>query len=120
MAARIFDYFDRVVVVNLNRRPERLAAFIRRLNNWPFKWPTRVEAVDGFLTAPPPETWTAGRGAWGCQLSHCGVLHAALNDRLKNILVLEDDAYPVLDFAERAAKFLANVPDDWDGLMLGA
>jgi hypothetical protein len=117
--ARIFDYFDRVVVINLNRRPERLAGFVRRLSNWPLKWPVRAEAADGMMSRPP-EQWTAGRGAWGCQLSHQAVLSAAMSDRLKNILVLEDDAYPVPDFSERLAEFLARVPDDWDGLMLGA
>jgi GR25 family glycosyltransferase involved in LPS biosynthesis len=113
------DFFDRVVVVNLARRPHRLTAFVKRLENWPFKYPVRFEAVDGYA-ATPPETWTAGKGAWGCQLSHRGVLRAALADGLKNILVLEDDAYPVPDFARRALEFVAKVPDDWDGLMLGA
>jgi hypothetical protein len=119
MAVRLFDYFDRVVVINLNRRPERLAGFVRRLKDWPFKWPQRVEAADGNMSRPP-EQWTAGRGAWGCQLSHHAVLSAALADGLKNILVLEDDAYPVPDFAQRAAEFLERVPDDWDGMMFGA
>ena len=117
--AGIDEFFDRVVVVNLARRPERLGAFISRLKNWPFKWPVRFEAVDG-KTVAMPEQWTAGAGAWGCQLSHRAVLDAAIRDGMKNVLILEDDAYPVVDIADRAKAFLERVPDDWDCLMLGA
>jgi hypothetical protein len=115
----IREFFDRVVVVNLARRPERLAQFISRLQNWPFRYPVRQEAVDG-RTVAVPDTWRDGPGAWGCQLSHRTVLDLAHQDRLNSVLILEDDAYPVVDIAQRAQRFVQSVPDDWDCLMLGA
>jgi GR25 family glycosyltransferase involved in LPS biosynthesis len=115
----ISGLFDRVVVINLKRRPDRLERFFSRLSNWPFKQPQLFEAVDGHAI-PTPAEWDKGPGAWGCMLSHRQVLDRAISDGVQSLLVLEDDAYPVNDFASRAADFLQHVPDDWDGLMLGA
>jgi hypothetical protein len=112
-------YFDRVVVINLARRPERMEKFWSLLGDWPFKKPERFDAIEG-QKFPMPAQWTAGVGAWGCQLSHRAVLDRALADGVKSILVLEDDAYPIVGFAALAGKFLKEVPNDWDCLMLGA
>jgi GR25 family glycosyltransferase involved in LPS biosynthesis len=111
--------FDRVVVINLDRRPERLAQFTRNLSDWPFKQPQRFAAVDGSAVVTPAE-WQRGPGAWGCMLSHRAVLQSAIADSVESLLVLEDDAVPVPGFAASAGDFLARVPADWDCLMLGA
>jgi len=117
--AELFDVFDRVVVVNLARRQDRLARFRQRLNDWPFKQPERFEAVDG-LAVGVPTGWEKGAGAWGCMLSHRAVVSAAIRDGISSLLVLEDDARPVPNFSLLAGEFLTNVPEDWDCLMLGA
>ncbi|MFO0824984.1 MAG: glycosyltransferase family 25 protein [Gemmataceae bacterium] len=112
--------FDRVVVINLRRRPDRLAAFRASLSecDWPFLEPTVFEAVDG-LARPTPEGWADGAGAWGCLQSHRQVLDQAIRDHVKALLVLEDDACFRGDFRIQAEKFLNAVPSDWDQLMLG-
>lgn len=112
--------FERVVVINLRRRADRLQRFWERLEgNWPFAQPRRFEAIDG-STVPMPATWDKGPGAWGCLLSHRAVLDAAIADGVSSLLVLEDDAYPVQDLTRQAQRFFSRVPGDWDGLMLGA
>jgi hypothetical protein len=113
------ETFDRVVVINLARRPERLARFWQLLGQWPFKTPQRFEAVDGEAVGVPPG-WDKGPGAWGCLVSHRSVLESAINDGVRSLLVLEDDAYPVANIASLSARFLESVPNDWDGLMFGA
>jgi hypothetical protein len=114
------DAFERVVVINLARRPERLERFRQRLEgNWPFTAPARFDAVDG-ANLTLPAAWKHGAGAWGCLQSHLGVLRAAVADRVKSVLILEDDAYPADGFSEKAADFLSRVPKDWSSLMLGA
>jgi hypothetical protein len=113
------DTFDRVVVINLARRPERLARFRQNFSDWPFKTPERFEAIDGSSMPTPPQ-WQRGAGAWGCMLSHRAVLQSAIDDSISSLIVLEDDAVPVPGFAEMAGDFLARVPADWDCLMLGA
>lgn len=118
-AAQISETFDRVIVVNLARRPERLERFWSLLADWPLKKPERFEAVDGEAVGVPAG-WDKGPGAWGCLLSHRTLLDRAIGDGVKSLLVLEDDAIPVENFGALAAEFLQSVPGDWDGLMLGA
>jgi glycosyl transferase, family 25 len=115
----ISETFDRVVVVNLARRPERMERFWSLLADWPFKKPQRFEAIDGQAVGTPPE-WDQGPGAWGCLRSHREILDRAIGDGVRALLVLEDDAYPVENYSVRAGEFLRNVPQDWDGLMFGA
>jgi hypothetical protein len=118
VAPMLRDTFDRVVVVNLARRPARMVRFKRQLADWPFKPPERFEAIDGTRVKVPDE-WTKGPGAWGCMLSHRAVLASAIADGISSLLVLEDDACLAQEFAAGAAVFLSNVPNDWECLMLG-
>lgn len=107
--------FDRIVCINLDRRLDRLLRF--RAESWP--WPvTRVSAIDG-RNEQPPFWWTAGRGAWGCYRSHVQVIQQAIRDDVESLLILEDDAIPVKDFAPRFAQVLEDLPADWDMLYLG-
>lgn len=114
------NYFDRVVVINLDRRNDRWEAVQQKLSkiNWPFKTPERFSAYDG-NKLPAPIGWTSGAGTWGCLLSHREVLARALQDNVSSILVLEDDIFFAPDFENRVLSFVKDVPFDWDQLMLG-
>ncbi|MBI1371000.1 MAG: hypothetical protein GC162_20390 [Planctomycetes bacterium] len=118
----LYRYFDRVVVVNLRRRPDRLAQLEKALADcdWPFRRPERFDAIDGGSgKVPAPIGWTAGGGAWGCMQSHRQVLERAIMDDVGSLLVLEDDVCMRPTFREDIERFLSAVPDDWDQLMLG-
>lgn len=113
------DWFERVVVISLERRSERLAEFLARLPpDWPFRWPEVFPAVDGSVV-PSPEGWQHGGGAWGCLQSHVRVLEWSIQYGVKSLLVLEDDAVLCDNFRVRAEEFVAAVPADWSQLMLG-
>jgi len=116
------DWFERIIVINLKRRPERLAAFRMEVANdlWPFLEPQVFEAIDGASErVPVPFSWRDGGGAWGCMQSHRQVLERALMDGVNSLLVLEDDACVRKTFPEDMISFLSRVPNDWDQLMLG-
>ncbi len=112
--------FDRVVLINLRRRADRLAVFDRRrqTDGWELPVPVVVPAVDGRLCGYPP-AYTAGPGGWGCQRSHINVLENAITDGVASLLVFEDDAAWAAADWPRLAAFLAAVPEGWDQLMLG-
>lgn len=114
--------FDRVVVISLRRRHERLAAFYKSLcdGGWVAEEPTLFDAVDGGSgTVPCPSYWKSGGGAYGCQQSHIQVLQRALMDGVKSLLVFEDDAVFQSDFTATLHRFMEAVPVNWECLMLG-
>ena len=113
------EIFERVYVINLERRRERLASFLERLpGNWPFRYPERREAIAG-NSSPPPRWWKGGNGAWGCYRTHLSILEECLNQDIHSVLILEDDAVCVENFREKTERFFAHLPDDWEMVYLG-
>lgn len=114
------DHFDRVVLINLKRRKDRLERFLKNMSEcqWPFKAPEIFEAVDG-SKVPVPRFWGWGEGTWGCMQSHRQVLERAIMDGVRRLLVIEDDVFFRKDFGPSAKKFLSRVPANWDQLMIG-
>lgn len=108
---------DAVFVVSLARRPDRLEAFHKRIPaDWPLPPPVVIDAIDGSVDSPPA-WWRATRGAWGCYRSHREILACSHDEGLERILVLEDDATFVPDFAARVATL--DVPADAAQVYLG-
>ncbi len=106
--------FDLAVVISLARRPDRLAAFYDRLGGRLDALP--YPAVDG-QDDTPPAWWKTTPGAWGCYRSHRAVIDYAMAIDIDSILVLEDDATFVPDFADRLAAL--ELPADCGQLYLG-
>ena len=111
--------FARVVCINLDRRPDRWRRFAEGLPaDWPWPMPIRIPAIDG-QRVRHPDHWTSGGGAWGCYRSHLQIIESALNDAVRSILILEDDALFPPGFTARALDWLRTVPADWQMLYLG-
>jgi GR25 family glycosyltransferase involved in LPS biosynthesis len=58
-------------------------------------------------------------GLIGCWLSHYTLWKHIVDNKLNNVLILEDDAYPVKNFNTKLNTILKEVPDDCDLLFLG-
>lgn len=105
---RINDYFNKVVVVNLDKRIDRLEKISTQLNNLGITF-ERFSAIDGTELGISPIT--AGT------MSHQQILETNSESR---ILILEDDAQFVDDFNERFAEVIQYLPSDTDIFYLGA
>lgn len=111
--------FDRVVCINLKRRPDRWREFQERVPaDFPFGPIERYDAIDGKLS-PPPHWWMGGSGAWGCYRSHMRILEECLHARHDSYLVFEDDATFCGGFADQVRDYFAALPEDWGLVYLG-
>lgn len=112
-------YPQKWYLLNLARRPDRLTEATRQLTAAGIQF-ERFEGVDG-AALPLPATETKGAGAYGCRLSHVGMMQDAIVNKLDCVAVFEDDvvlADPAT-FQLRLNELLAQLPDDWDMLYLG-
>lgn len=111
--------FDRVALLNLDKRQDRLGAFRAKIIEVPaFADFVRYRGVEGDKVTVP-HFFTSGGGAWGCRQSHLRILEDAMMDGIETLVVLEDDVCFCADFQEKLYRFVASVPNDWQGLMLG-
>lgn len=114
-----------ISLVNLDRSPERLAAF-RRINTH-LASVVRVPAMEGSrfsrplliekkILAEPMAEYT--NGAIGCALSHLSLWETAVREK-KTLTVAEDDAVFHSHFDALAPSLIASLPQDWDILLWG-
>lgn len=103
---RINEYFDKVVVINLDKRTDRLEKISKQLDELGITF-ERFSAIDGTGKNPI----IAGRD------SHIEVWKQNLG---KKVLILEDDAYFVEGFQERFDEVIQTLPENWDVFYLGA
>lgn len=120
----IFDsYFDKVIVINLPGRPERLERISEQLKGLGLSDSFEVfPAIDGNVVKPPP--WFKwGNGAWGCLLSHMRVMEGFMSEpnfENKKILILEDDALFFKHAVIMFEQLIDNLKDrDWGQVYLG-
>ena len=102
-------FFDRVIVINLQRRSDRLEQFDEQAKKIGFEYEVH-EAIDGKFIGIDPIV--AGR------LSHIEVLRKI--KPLENVLICEDDAIFRDDFNEVSDEYMADLPPNWDIFYLGA
>ena len=112
------DIFDRAVVINLERREDRLISLREQLKQWPFVNPIIHKAIDGKRVPFPNGFKDNSPFTWGCLQSHRRVLEDAINDGCESLIVLEDDTTFVPGFAEKCRKFFDDVPNDWEIVFL--
>jgi GR25 family glycosyltransferase involved in LPS biosynthesis len=105
---KVNEYFDKVVVINLDRRTDRMEKLVPQLERLGIEY-ERHSAVDGKELGIDPIS--AGT------MSHVQVLKKYQD---KKILVLEDDAQFIDDFNEKFEEVMQTLPNNWDIFYLGA
>lgn len=90
----INGYFDKVYVLNLHKRPERLALTKKRMEFCDIEFDT-FSAVDGSVMVKLWESLNnphfANSSYIGCAVSHLSIYRDALDNGYSKILILEDD-----------------------------
>jgi len=105
---KVNEFFDRVIVINLDKRTDRLQKISAELNALGISF-ERLSAVDAVIENINPIT--------ACMESHIKALNMAKGQR---VLILEDDATFDENFNEKFAAFIKELPQDWDMFYLGA
>jgi len=123
------DYFDKIICINLGKRPDRWEEMKKELSRVGLHSVDRYLAIDGNpmnwryvpkeegdINRIKPESWI---GAAGCMASHINIWKMAKNEGWKNVLVIEDDCDFVSSLQLLFNERIKNVPDDWDILYFG-
>lgn len=82
---------DKVYLINLNRRPDRLEAAMEQVSTVGLEGVERFEATDGTVNGFPVGENFLTPGMVGCYHSHRRILEDAYQQGYEKILVLEDD-----------------------------
>jgi GR25 family glycosyltransferase involved in LPS biosynthesis len=113
-------YFDKVFLINLDRRLDRLEFIKKQLDRVGIE-AEKISAVDGNLLNPDPKIgngWNH-KGVAGCALSHRKIIQTAKERGYKSFLVIEDDTVFCDDFIKKLDFYMNQVPDNWDMIYLG-
>ena len=120
---KAFKYFDKVFLINLDKRKDRLD----RCNDIFEQNNVRdlVERFPGIVPNPSDDipytkdTEKIKIPLYGCLLSHVNIIKRAKDEGLKSVLVLEDDVdFINVDYIDRSIEQLKN--KEWSFFYLGA
>ena len=126
--SRLFDYFERTLIVNLPDRADRrreTAAALRplgvELSAGPPVEPVGEGRVAFFAATRPADAGGfPSLGARGCFLSHLRALKTARDRDWPGVLILEDDAEPLAALTAAGPELLGALDaESWDLAMLG-
>lgn len=98
-------YVDRIFCINLEKDVLRKKDMIGKLDV--FNLTDKVEFVKGIYNKSKPEI--------GCRTSHFRIIKKAYQQKINNIMILEDDC----EFYEFPFKINDNIPQDWNMIYPG-
>jgi GR25 family glycosyltransferase involved in LPS biosynthesis len=115
---RLFDGFDKVYLINLDRRPDRLDNFQKQVEKYNLGEYERISAVDGNKLNLNNYKSILKPGEIGVILTNFLIIKSAQEKNFKKILIIEDDC----EFTEEInnwEEYLNSVPKDWDMIYFG-
>jgi len=104
------ELFDAVIVLNLDRRPERLEEITNELNKLDTQF-YRWRAIDNLYTDMP--------AVFCANMNLRNILHYAQWKNYKTFLLLNDDCIFTNDFYSKLEEVWPMIPDDWDMVSFG-
>jgi len=113
---RLFDRFDKVFCINLDRRPDRMLHFEEQVKKYDLGEFERVSAVDG--RELDVSKLKISPGELGLILTNSKIIEKSISNRYESILIIEDDCVFSEEIKEIDSYFSV-LPDDWDMLYMG-
>jgi GR25 family glycosyltransferase involved in LPS biosynthesis len=114
---RLFDKFDKVYCINLDRRLDRLENFKKEVNKFNLGEFERFSAYDGKQLNLTNE-YNLKPGEIGIIKSNLDIIKDAKKNNYKTILIIEDDCVffdEIINFED----YFKLLPSDWDMLYMG-
>jgi hypothetical protein len=108
---RLNDLFDRVVVINLDRRTDRLEEFDSQAQSIGLSY-ERHSAYDA--EGKVDSNGFPLRGIVACTQSHLDIMQKAVDDGVEKLFIFEDDASFIEGFNEKLEKVWKQLPEDWE------
>lgn len=115
---KLFERFDKVYCINLDRRPDRYENFKNEVKKYDLGEFEKVSAVDGKNLDMSLFNTTLKTGELGLTLTNLEIIKDAEKNNFGTILILEDDCTfePEIKNIEGYFNLL---PSDWDMLYMG-
>ena len=114
---RLFDRFDKVYCINLDRRTDRLENFKKEVEKYNLGEFERFSAYDGKLLNLTNQ-FNLKPGEIGIIKSNLDIIRNAKKNNYNNILIIEDDCV-FNDGIINVDSFFELLPNDWDMLYMG-
>ena len=133
----IFNIFDNIYVLNLERRQDRFNNTVYRLNNANIYTFEQFYSIDGntpelkilynYYSSKPYNIFEhninrkaiSSSGSLAILYSMKNMIKDAIKNNYKSILVLQDDIFIIKDFTNIFKQTLNNIPKKWKLLYLG-
>lgn len=115
---KLFDRFDKVYCVNLDRRTDRLENFQKQVDKYNLGDYTRISAVDGLFLNLLDYNTSLNKGELGLILTNLEIIKDAKYNNYESILIIEDDCY-FTDEIKNIQTYFDELPKDWDLLYMG-
>jgi len=115
---RLFDRFDKVFLINLDRRQDRLENFKKEVEKFDLGNFERFPAYDGNSLDLTKYSHDIKPGVIGLRESNLSIIQEAKKNNYKKIAIIEDDCF----FTEEVLNienYFSVLPDNWDLLYMG-
>jgi hypothetical protein len=115
---KLFDMFDKVFCINLDRRPDRMIHFEDQVKKYNLGEFERVSAIDGKELQISNFNTNLLPGEIGVILSNKKILEESIKKEYESILIIEDDCVFFEDI-KKINHYVKYLPTDWDMLYFG-
>lgn len=111
---------EKKFLINLEKRPERLAHSVAQLVNVGIEDVIHIPAVDGAALGLKSPIERLTPGMIGCYQTHRNIMKHCLDNNINSYVVFEDDIQFAPGIEHLSELAFSELPDDWEFVYLGS